>query len=241
MYSGGGRYIAAMLLLLACDFSAATKVTGDSADSGWSDADTDTDGDTDADTDADTDTDTDTTDPFEIDDDGDGFSETDGDCDDEDRTVFPGAEDVCNGVDDDCDDEVDEDASPDAWEPNDDDAADLGNLDDDPELSAVGSLAGDDDVDRFAFSFTDSAWSLFEVTATLDDIPDHATYRFTLNRLSSDGDLPAEEIDQVFGTGSLTLSMSDVSFQEDGGTYELVVEAIAGADCGRSYLLAVAW
>ena len=40
--------------------------------------------------------------------DGDGFSVEEGDCDDADADVAPGANERCNGVDDDCDDEVDE-------------------------------------------------------------------------------------------------------------------------------------
>ena len=44
-----------------------------------------------------------------IDDDGDGYSENDGDCDDTDATIFPGATDIEDGIDNDCDDEIDED------------------------------------------------------------------------------------------------------------------------------------
>ncbi len=43
------------------------------------------------------------------DDDGDGFTECEGDCDDADATRYPGADETCNGVDDDCDGDVDED------------------------------------------------------------------------------------------------------------------------------------
>lgn len=45
-----------------------------------------------------------------LDADRDGYSEDD-DCDDGDASVHPGAEELCNGVDDDCDEQVDEDAS----------------------------------------------------------------------------------------------------------------------------------
>ncbi|NUQ51999.1 MAG: hypothetical protein HUU19_04800, partial [Phycisphaerales bacterium] len=54
-----------------------------------------------------------------VDADGDGASLCDGDCDDGDPGVYPGAPEVCNGVDDDCDGEVDEEADGDGdgWTP----------------------------------------------------------------------------------------------------------------------------
>lgn len=233
-----------MWLLLACDFSAASGVvpadTGVDSAEVDADTDTDTDSDTDADTDSDTDTDT-TDDPYAQDDDADGFAEYDGDCDDGDPTVNPAASDACNGLDDDCDGDLDEDAAGDGYEPNDDEPYLIGSLDEDPELSAVATLSGEDDVDRFSYSFTDSGWSLFEVTMSLTGIPEDATWKLTFSRLSSDGDLPAETIDEVFGTGDLGFTLTDTSFTEDGGTYELAVESISGADCGRTYLLSIAW
>ncbi|HUS63361.1 MAG TPA: putative metal-binding motif-containing protein, partial [Kofleriaceae bacterium] len=39
--------------------------------------------------------------------DNDGFLTEDGDCDDSDRTVYPGAPDPCDGVDNDCDGMID--------------------------------------------------------------------------------------------------------------------------------------
>jgi len=45
--------------------------------------------------------------------DGDGHPEG-SDCDDHDDAVFPGAEELCNGIDDDCDDDIDEDDASDA-------------------------------------------------------------------------------------------------------------------------------
>jgi hypothetical protein len=41
--------------------------------------------------------------------DGDGFTSDQGDCDDQDAAVFPGAQELCNGKDDDCDNVSDED------------------------------------------------------------------------------------------------------------------------------------
>ena len=40
--------------------------------------------------------------------DGDGWTTAEGDCDDEDASIYPGAFESCDGVDDDCDDETDE-------------------------------------------------------------------------------------------------------------------------------------
>ena len=58
------------------------------------------------------------------DDDGDGYSELDGDCDDMLASVYPGATELDNHLDDDCDGEVDE-----GFEPGDDDTT--GDDDDD--------------------------------------------------------------------------------------------------------------
>lgn len=46
-----------------------------------------------------------------VDEDGDGFTTEDGDCDDTDPSAFPGAIEVCDGVDQDCNGSVDDDAS----------------------------------------------------------------------------------------------------------------------------------
>ena len=43
-----------------------------------------------------------------MDDDGDGFTERAGDCDDGDASVFPGATETIDGIDEDCDGRVDD-------------------------------------------------------------------------------------------------------------------------------------
>jgi predicted outer membrane repeat protein len=47
------------------------------------------------------------------DEDGDGFSDATGDCDDQEATAFPGAEELCDGIDNDCDGNVPSDESDD--------------------------------------------------------------------------------------------------------------------------------
>ncbi|MEC7946403.1 MAG: putative metal-binding motif-containing protein, partial [Myxococcota bacterium] len=44
----------------------------------------------------------------ETDRDGDGFTEADGDCDDFDAQVNPGAEEICDDIDNNCNEEIDE-------------------------------------------------------------------------------------------------------------------------------------
>lgn len=50
--------------------------------------------------------------PLSPDADGDGVSPADGDCNDADPSIYPGAPDGCNSVDDDCDGSIDEPGSP---------------------------------------------------------------------------------------------------------------------------------
>ena len=75
---------------------------GGSGDSGTEDSGTGTDTDTDTDTDTGAGTDSGSDSGTGVDSDGDGWS-ADEDCDDDDPEVFPGAEELCNDIDDDCD------------------------------------------------------------------------------------------------------------------------------------------
>ena len=59
------------------------------------------------------DKDTDTGPEGPADADGDGFSELE-DCNDDDAAIYPGADEVCDGVDNNCDDEIDEASATDA-------------------------------------------------------------------------------------------------------------------------------
>lgn len=225
-----------MLLLtaLACGFDA----SGGLVDSGLDDP-TPASGDSDpAVVDSD---DTDPVDPRLTDDDNDGYSEDAGDCDDTNSAIHPGAEDVCNRVDDDCDRDVDEDAvDDDPYEPNDTVAAQLGALEDQDTHELAAFLHNDDDDDVFSF-YVDDSWTSdeFPVTITLTGIPSDATYKLGVERVESDGDEPLEVIEEEFGTGTLTIVLEDSTGPEDGGVYEVKVGAIANADCGKAYLLTI--
>ena len=81
--------------------------------------------------------------------DGDGHSSCDGDCDDGDAAIFPGAQEVCNDIDDDCDGTIasdnvdaDNDGSPECDDCDDTDSAFVGQ---DEDVDGVTSCDGDCD------------------------------------------------------------------------------------------------
>ncbi len=219
------------LLISACILEVPTTISDPPADTGEPSTSPGDSGDTAA---------PETSDPFERDDDGDGYSENDGDCDDADPAVHPGQEDACNGVDDDCDGELEEDArADDIYEPN-DGATEwfyLGSLADTGSYSVSGLLHNDDDLDRFSF-YTDDPWySSFGIEVSLTNIPADATYRLQLGLVADDGSL--DLIASDYGGGELSLRHEGTGGVDDAGTYGVLVDAVGGADCGRSYLLTV--
>jgi hypothetical protein len=182
--------------------------------------------------------DTGTLSPELTDDDLDGFSEEEGDCDDDNSSVYPGADDVCDGLDNDCDTETDEDAvADDQWEPNDETGYELGVINEDQSYAISGFLHNDDDLDKFRFTLEDG-WEEFKVTATLSNIPSDSTYMVTFERIASNDEEPLGHMSQEFGAGEVSVEFLDsFDFSDQTGTYEVWVEAISGADCGQAYLL----
>jgi hypothetical protein len=227
-------------LLLACGFTAATKVdsadtavpdTGLGGDDGADDGGSD-DGGSDGGGDDGGDED-----PNDVDDDQDGLTENEGDCDDTDPSIRPGQVDGCDGIDNDCDGDTDEDAADsDPREPDDLDPNDLGALTDDPEHAIEASLTDNDDVDRYTFSLEDGGLSLFHVDVGLSNIPDDATYRLVVSNTST-GEVMYDES----GSGSLAASFDDRIFNDESGTWEATISARGGADCARRYLLSISY
>ena len=174
--------------------------------------------------------------PLDVDDDGDGATENDGDCDDADGTIYPGALDGCDQVDEDCDGELDEDAvDDDGNEPNDDTDTDLGTLTTDSVISVSGYLHSDDDVDRFVFDFEDSSWSIFTLNIRVSGVPSDADYALALDYLASG----EERVGEDSGATTLSITTEDDLFDEDGGEYRLTLSANRGADCSRAYLISL--
>ena len=178
--------------------------------------------------------------PAPADVDADGWTSVDGDCDDLDETVNPEADDACDGRDDDCDGEVDEAFDGDEWEPNDDDATDLGDLEEEDHRLVFGYIFEEADVDRFQVRVVDDDWTWFSLEAWLYGVPADADYALDI-RWVEDGDgvdrgivASADEN----GDGGYEVAGSGGDPTEDvSGLYEVSVLSRGGAGCASPYTL----
>ena len=167
--------------------------------------------------------------------DGDGFYLEEGDCDDQDAQTHPGAEDVCDGRDQDCDDEVDEDAAGDDFEPNDQTAAPLGSVTN-SSLTIEAWLTDEGDLDRYSFSHDDGWYLGPDMEIRLNDLAANSDYALRL--IGPGGDVLAEANDKTGGKAE-TLNWTGEAWNNDSGTYTVEVFSVAGADCSREYTLEV--
>ncbi len=226
--------IASLLIgLLACGFKASTSV--ESSDTGAFIDNTEPDDGASDDTGSTEDSDgDDPLPPEEVDDDRDGYTEQSGDCDDDDADINPGAEDTCDGRDNDCDSAIDEDATPDDYEPNDTLDFPLGDLEDTIELSAF--LATEDDVDRYRFNYSDS-WIDFDgLTVALLGLDGSVTYKLEIFEVES-----GEEIFEEFNTvddESIEFEL-DSGWGSDSGEFRVVVSSLGGGGCLHEYRLEI--
>ena len=142
--------------------------------------------------------------------DGDGYTTVDGDCNDDDWYSYPGADEYCDGQDNDCDGDVDEDFW--GYEESNDvlgTATDLGELDyngiaTDPmstELLDL-SLHNSEDQDWFRFDADDDFYDDIAIVVTYSG-PEDVEVTVQLYKLDWDTTIPWAE---VTGTGDLTLT-----------------------------------
>ncbi len=155
----------------------------------------------------------------EDDQDGDGYTIEDGDCNDNDWYTYPGADEYCDGEDNDCDGEADEDYWDD-YEYNNvlGAATDLGEIDRDGVItSATGidleglSLHNADDEDWFRFDADDDYYDDVDIYVVYSG-SEEVEVTMQLFKLDWDTTIPWEE---VTGTGELTLEEGGSIWTDD--------------------------
>jgi hypothetical protein len=175
--------------------------------------------------------------------DSDGHTTCDGDCDDHEAAIFPEAEDVCDGFDNDCDGEVNEDtpAADDAYEPNDTAGADLGDLTS-SQQTVEGYISLPDDEDRFRFDVDDNWLVNFYVDASLTSVPASVDLRLDLLLIQdADGNYVGATVDSsdTGGAGEGESVFLDGTWDDDGGLYEVAVIGSAGTSCETPFVLVI--
>jgi hypothetical protein len=184
-------------------------------------------------------------DPLNWDDDGDGWTENEGDCDDADATTYPGASEVCDGLDNDCDGLVNEDWW-DSYEPSDSasSAYDLGEVDD-------GFLWAGDSLTISGLTLhaaTDEDWLTWDAD---DDWYDNVDIQISASAFLSTGTTVLELYlwtgsswsleDSDSGSGRLAVSYVGDYFDtgEDDWAVRIYTTTWPSGSCASSYELAI--
>jgi hypothetical protein len=173
--------------------------------------------------------------------DNDGWTTCAGDCNDGNGGIYPGALDVCDGINQDCDASVDENAALDGFEPNNSSSAayymagnntnvylyaDFQYLTDNSDWFWINTV---DDTNFICDDFNIQVWLESQPTGVDYDI---YLYNASLTLLASSGASgnANEHINWSPGCGS---------WGDDGGVYYVRVERYSGWDCSDTYYLQV--
>lgn len=161
-------------------------------------------------------------DPRNHDADGDRQTENQGDCDDGDATVYTGAAESCDSVDNDCDGSINEDYE-DLYEPNDSEttAYNLGEIDTEDVFSTGASTTISEltahaatDHDWFYFDVDDEIYDNADITVSATRLPANTTWVLELWDCN-DGMGRCQMHTSDSGSGSLTVAFSGDTFDDD--------------------------
>ena len=175
--------------------------------------------------------------------DGDGHTTCDGDCDDHEAAIYPGAEDVCDALDNDCDGEVNEDtpAAGDAYEPNDVAGVELGDLTA-SQQTVEGYLSVPGDEDRFRFEVDDRFLHDFWVEAELTSVPASVDVALELIKVQDAWNNYVGltlDTSNSGGAGEGESVNMDGTWDSDAGLYEVAVTSASGTSCETPFVLVI--